>query len=77
MPFDDVGSPSADSLKYWLSCLVVAIWREDGRPYPATSISNILAGLYRYKEHVHTCPNFMDRKDPSLRELTDAIQVRY
>ncbi len=57
---------------------MVEVRRADGRAYPATSVSNILAGLYRYsKERVRTCPNFMNRKDPSFRELTGAIQVRY
>ena len=52
--------------------------REDGKPYPASSISNVLAGIYRHtKTVIPNCPNFMNRKDTSFRELTGAIQVRF
>ena len=65
----------------WLSRFVIDVRREDGKPYPPALINNILAGLYRYsKSCVPTgvvCPNFMSRKDPSFRDLTGAIQVRY
>ena len=40
--------PTVDNLNYWLSRFVVEVSREDGKPYPPTSINNILAGLYRY-----------------------------
>ena len=47
-------------------------------PYPPSSISNILAGLYRHaKAIMHDFPNFMNRKDQSFRELTGALQVRF
>ena len=42
----------------------------------AGSISNLLAGLYRYsKECICDCPNFMNRKDTTFKELTDALGV--
>ena len=60
---------------------MVEIRREDGKPYPATSIRSILAGLYRYcRECVPTgvvCPNFMNRRDPCFRDLTGALQVKF
>ena len=60
---------------------VVEIRREDGKPYPATSIRSILAGLYRYcRECVPTgvvCPNFMNRRDPCFSDLTGALQVKF
>ena len=56
--------PIAEPLNYWLSRFVVEVRREDGNPYPPSSISNNLAGLYRYtKALVRTCPNFMNRKE--------------
>ncbi len=74
-PLTLLENPRADALNYWLSRFVVEVRREDGRP---SSVSNLLAGLYRYsKERIRTCPTFMNRKDPSFRELTGAIQVRY
>ena len=52
------------TLNYWLSQFVVEVWQEDAKPYPASSISNILAGLYRHaKTIVPDCPNFMNQKD--------------
>ena len=70
--------PNVQQLNYWLSRFVVEGRREDGKPYPASSISNILAGVYRHsKAIVPDFPNFMNRRDPSFCELTGAIQVRY
>ena len=73
--------PVVESLNYWLSRFVVEARRDDGKPYPATSLKNILAGLYR---HAKSCapkgksvPDFMSRKDPSFRDLTGAIQVQF
>ena len=72
-------SPDIHNLNRWLSRLVVECRREDGAPYPPSSISNILAGLYRYSRNCSgdSCPNFMNRKDPNFRELTGALQVRF
>ena len=44
--------PVQVSLNYWLSRFVVDARREDGQPYPPTSVSN--------------CPNYMNRKDPTI-----------
>ena len=72
-------SPDIHNLNHWLSHFVVECRREDGKPYPPSSISNILAGLYRYSRNCNagSCPNFMNRKDPNFRELTGALQVRF
>ena len=52
--------------------------RADGNLYPASSILNLLAGLYRHcKEHDANCTNFMNRKDPAFWDLNGALQVRY
>ena len=70
--------PVQVSLNYWLSRFVVEARREDGQPYPPTSISNLLAGLYREcRKYDPNCPNFMNRKDPTFKELNGALQVRY
>ena len=68
--------PVQVSLNYWLSRFVVEARREDGQPYPPTSISNLLAGLYREcRKYDPNCPNFMNRKDPTFKELNGALQV--
>ena len=70
--------PSVQQLNYWLSSLVVEVRREDGKPYPASSISNILTGLYHHSKAImHDFPNFTNRKDPSFHDLTGALQVRF
>ena len=64
-----------ESLNYWLARFVVEIRREDGQPYPPSSVNGI-----RIKACVPAgspCPNFMDRKDPSFRDLTGAMQVGF
>ena len=82
-PDDLLESPDVGNLNRWLSRFVVECRREDGKPYPPSSISNILAGLYRYSKRcvcvsdVGSCPNFMNRKDPNFSDLTGAIQVRF
>ena len=77
-PLELLEKPDAHSLNYWLSRFVVEMRRADGDPYPPTTISNVLAGIYRYcKSFVPDCPNFMDRKNHRFRDLTGALQVRY
>ena len=56
--------PVVKELNFWLSCFIVEVRRSDKKPYPASSISNILAGLYRYpRECSGDCRNFVDRKN--------------
>ena len=70
--------PAASDLNYWLSRFIVEVRRTDGKPHPASSISNLLAGLYRHcREYNADCPNFMNRKDPAFRDLNGTFQVRY
>ena len=73
--------PQVELLNFWLSRFVMEARREDGKPYPPSSINNILSGLYRFSKTCvpkgMVCPNFMNRKDPLFRDLTGAIQVRY
>ena len=54
------------------------VQQADKEPYPALSLVNILLGLYRYrKKCAPACPNFMDRRDPTFRELNGALQVNF
>ena len=77
-PSDLLEWPVDTALNYWLARFVVEAHRENGSPYPPTSISNMLAGLYRYcKKFDGSCANFMNRKDPAFKELSGALQVRY
>ena len=70
--------PVRSDLNYWLSHFVVKAHRADGQPYPASSISNVLAGLYcHHWEYEANCPKFMNRKDPAFKDLNGALQVRY
>ena len=39
------------AINYWLSRFVLEACREDGQPYPPTSISNLLAGLHRKRQY--------------------------
>ena len=52
-PDDLLESPDVGNLNRWLSRFVVECRREDGKPHPPSSISNILAGLYRYSKGVY------------------------
>ena len=78
VPDDLLECPEAEALNYWLARFIVEARRADGHCYPASSLNNILAGLYRYsKDHNRECPNFMDRKHPAFRELSGAMAVRF
>lgn len=72
--------PKADLLNYWLAQFVVEIRQENSKPYPATSIRGILAGLYCYcRECVLTGvvrPNFMNHQDPCFWDLTGDLRVK-
>ena len=76
-PSNLLDNPKLSELNYWLSRFVVEARRENGDPYPARTLSNLLAGLYRHcQECDAACPKFMNRKDPHFKELNGAIQVR-
>ena len=63
-PMDLLEKPTIPLLNKWLSAFAVEARREDGQRYPATTISQLLAGLWRYaRSKTVDCPNFMDRKD--------------
>ena len=55
--------------------------KEDGKPYPPSTIQNIMAGLYRYtKDKAPTGTvvlKFMSTRDPTFRDLRGAMEVRY
>ncbi len=77
-PTNLLEQPTSESLNHWLARFVTETRREDGKPYPPSSINGLLAGLYRKcREYDRNCPNFMDRKDTKFRELTGALQVRF
>ena len=75
-----IEEPQVDLFNFWLSCFVMEVRHEDGKPYPQSSINNILTGLYRFSKSCVSngvvYPNFMNEKE-SFRDLTGAIQVRY
>ena len=78
-PADLLESPTIDSLNFWLSCFVIEARRADGKQYPASTINNILAGLYRNAKAEATTgvvvPNFIDTRNPEFRDLRGAMQV--
>ena len=67
-------SPLPSDLNYWLSQFMIKACCADENPHSASSISNLLAGLYQhYKKHDANCPNFMNRKDPAFQDLNRAL----
>ena len=62
------------NLNHWLSYFVVEARREDSKPYPATTLYQLLAGLLRYARSKNKeCPNFLD-KDTRFAELTGTCE---
>ena len=77
-PSNLLENPELSTLNHWLSRFVVKARWEDGNPYPASTIVNLLSGLYRYSRQCDpNCPNFMNRKDPNFQELNNTLQVRF
>ena len=62
--------PVAEKLDYWLSRFVIECRRVDGKPYPASTLYQILAGLLRYSHSKSF--DFLDKKDPRLSSLRGA-----
>ena len=51
---------------------------EDGVLYLASTKVNLHAGLYWYSKKCDPhCPNFMDRKNPTFRDLNGVQQVKF
>ena len=60
-----------------MSRFVVEASREDGKPYPASTLT-LLAGLYHYcKLCIPKGGSCTNRKDLFFHQLTGAIQVRF
>ena len=67
-PDDLLESPDVGNLNCWLSSFVVECRRQDGKPHPPSSISNILAGsavrgVYVLVMLVPPCLNCCSSKD--------------
>ena len=70
-PDDLFKNASISVLNKWLSAFVIEAQHEDGKRYPATTITNLLSGLWRFAHSKSPdCPNFMDRRD---RRFSDPI----
>ena len=59
-PDDLLENPTISLLNKWLPALVVEARREDGKWYPAATINQLLAGLWRAaRSKCAECPNFI------------------
>ena len=77
MPFNSSWNPDVGALNYWLPRFVFEVRWADGEQYPASSLVNILSGLYRYsKKCAPACPNFMEQRDPTFCKLS-AMHYNY
>ena len=76
--FDLLECPQTEALNFWLSRFVVEARRQDGKPYPGSTLLNLLSGLYCHsKSHDADCPNFMDRKSSQFKDLNGALTVKF
>ncbi len=63
-PVDLLVKQTPEDLDNWLSRFVVEVRRNDGCPYPARTIHQILSGILRHMRSINPmCPNILDRKD--------------
>ena len=51
-------------------------WREDGKRYPPTMLSQLLAGIWRYiRARSHECPNFFNKRERKFDQLHRTLQT--
>ena len=68
-------SEDVDALQKWLCRFVVEARKQDGEPYPPTSLQNLLSGILRYMRNLHgDTPDFLSRKDWRFRELRGTME---
>ena len=53
-PSDCLERPADETLNLWLARFVVESRRADGYPYPPTTITNLLSGLYQFARNCIT-----------------------
>ena len=78
IPFDLLECPQTEALNFWLSQFALEARRQDGKPYPGSTLLNLLSSLYCHsKSHDADCPNFMDRKSSQFKDLNGALTVKF
>ena len=75
-PPDLLECPCAEKLNFWLARFVVECRRVDGKPYPASTLYQILSGLLRYSRSKSVdCINFLDKKDARFASFRGACDT--
>ena len=65
-------------LQKWLCRFVIEARKQDGEPYPPSSLQNLLSGILRYMRGLHgDTPDFLSKKDWRFRELRGTMEAVY
>ena len=74
---ESAGSSESNCFKLLAVSFVIEARREDGEPYPGSTIVNMLSRLYCYSRQCGAdCPNFVNRKDLQLWYHANSLTVR-
>ena len=78
MPNDLLTSSETEILNKWLSLFAAETRNSKGEPYPPSTIYQLLSGLLRsMREQNPECPNFVDKKNPSFRNLHRTLDSHF
>ena len=65
-------------LERWLCRFVVEARKQDGQPYPPSSLQNLLSGILRCMREQHSdTPDFLSKKDWRFRALRGTIESTF
>ena len=71
-------SEDVHRLQKWLCRFVVEARKQDGEPYPPTSLQMLLSGILRYMRNLHgDTPDFLSKKDWRFRELRGTMEQTF
>ena len=75
-PSNLLEQPCVLLLNKWLSASVIEAWRQDGKRYAPTTLSQLLSGLWQYNcARSQECPNFVNKRQRKFNQLHGTLQT--
>ena len=78
VPVDILKSTDPKALSKWLALFAAEARKNDGSPFPRTSVYMLLAGLLRHMRSLDpTCPNFLSNTNLEFAELRRSLESTF
>ena len=66
------------TLQRWLCRFIVEARKQDGKPYPPTTLQCLLSGILQYMQERHSdTPDFLSKKDARFRDLQGTLECTF